>query len=300
MGRTLPPERQGEVFHRLHPRDVRAVPAPDGPLPGHPVRVVRERRRPLRPGHAGDGATDVDERRHRRRRAAGDPVGHLDGLPAERDGAPTCPPCPTTRPAGSRRSRPGRPWRSSASSATSSTRPTLDDGRACRGPRPDRLLSPPPGTAPVRPLPSAREPVHRGWPRHVAWMSVARDRRVGGRRRLRDASTARRPKRSASACGASIRSSEYRVSVWPERPGRPAVRRAARHLGSGPSSWPTGLILDRERHARGPARATSGPDCSSSTRPDAEAADGRPGPTCRPAPAGREEDALLSPWSSRG
>ena len=35
-GRVLPP---------LHPRRVRAVPAPDGALPGHPVRVVRQRRR---------------------------------------------------------------------------------------------------------------------------------------------------------------------------------------------------------------------------------------------------------------
>ena len=95
---ALPPDRQGEVVHRYILGVYELYRAADDALPGHPVRVVRERRRAVRPGHAGVRPAGLDERRHRCRRAAGDPVGDLAGLPAERDGAPTCRPCRTTRP----------------------------------------------------------------------------------------------------------------------------------------------------------------------------------------------------------
>ena len=112
-GRVLPP---------LHPRGVRAVPAADHAIPGDPLRVVRQRRRPVRPRAARLRAAGLDERRDRRGRAAADPVGDVAGVSAELDGGPRLGRARTTRSGGSRRSRPARPSRSSASSATSSTR----------------------------------------------------------------------------------------------------------------------------------------------------------------------------------
>ena len=68
---------------------------------------MRGRRRPLRSGPAGLRAAGLDERRHRRGRAAADPVGHVAGVSAELDGRPRLgrPEPPGRR--GSRRSRPG-------------------------------------------------------------------------------------------------------------------------------------------------------------------------------------------------
>ena len=78
-GRVLPP---------LHPGRLRPVRPADGGLPRDPVRVVRRRRRPVRPGDARVRAAGLDERRHRRDRAPADPVGDVAGVPAELDGRP--------------------------------------------------------------------------------------------------------------------------------------------------------------------------------------------------------------------
>ena len=66
---ALPPGRQGETSHRhtlgvyeLYRRLIARV-------PGRAVRVVRQRRRPLRPGDACLRAAGLDQRRHRRHRA---------------------------------------------------------------------------------------------------------------------------------------------------------------------------------------------------------------------------------------
>ena len=60
----------GRVLPSLRPRRVRPVRAAHGGVPGHPVRVVRQRWRPVRPGHARLRAAGLDERRHRRRSSA--------------------------------------------------------------------------------------------------------------------------------------------------------------------------------------------------------------------------------------
>ena len=113
-GRVLPP---------LHPRRLRPVrPADDG-LPGCPVRVVRRRRRAVRPGDARLRATGLDERRHRCDRAAARSSGGPRWSTRSARWAPTSPRSRTTRPAGSPRSTRGPRWRSSGSSATSWIRP---------------------------------------------------------------------------------------------------------------------------------------------------------------------------------
>ena len=85
---ALPAEPAGRVLPPLHPGRVRALRAADEGIPGGPVRVLRRRRRPLRPGHAGLRAAGLDQRRHGRHRAPEDPVGHLAGLPAQLHGGP--------------------------------------------------------------------------------------------------------------------------------------------------------------------------------------------------------------------
>ena len=91
---ALPADRQGEFFHRyiLGVYDLYARLTTR--LPGHPVRVLRGRRWPVRPGDAGLRAAGLDERRHGRRRTPEDPVGDLDGVPVELDGARTSRRCP--------------------------------------------------------------------------------------------------------------------------------------------------------------------------------------------------------------
>jgi hypothetical protein len=58
---ALPADRQGEFFHATCSASTTCTPADSG-LPEHPVRVVRQRRRPVRPGHAGLRATGLDQR----------------------------------------------------------------------------------------------------------------------------------------------------------------------------------------------------------------------------------------------
>ena len=70
----------GRVLPSPHPRRLRPVRAPDGGLPGDPVRVLLRWRRSVRPGPARLRAAGLDERRHRRDRAPADPVGDLDGV----------------------------------------------------------------------------------------------------------------------------------------------------------------------------------------------------------------------------
>ena len=67
---SLPADRQGEFFHRYMLGAVRRCTAAHDALPGHPVRVLRERRRPVRRRAARLGAAGLDQRRHRRRGAA--------------------------------------------------------------------------------------------------------------------------------------------------------------------------------------------------------------------------------------
>ena len=82
------PTARAKFFHRHILGVVRAVSAPDRPA----SRRSCSSRVPAAGGGstraAGLRAAGLDERRHRCDRAAGHPVGHLAGLPAQRDGGP--------------------------------------------------------------------------------------------------------------------------------------------------------------------------------------------------------------------
>ena len=69
-GLALPPERQGEFFHRYILGVYELYRRLTTRFPEGAVRVLRERRRPVRPGDAGLRAAGLDERRHRRRSSA--------------------------------------------------------------------------------------------------------------------------------------------------------------------------------------------------------------------------------------
>ena len=141
VARAGPP---GRVQPPLHPRPVRPVRPADAAVPGHPVRVVRERRRPVRRGDARVRPAGLDERRHGRDRATGDPVGLVPRLSAELDRRP-------------RLGRPEPPGRADHADRDPRRRRLLrrlrvrarhdgpDRGRAGGGPRPGRVLPRAPG-----------------------------------------------------------------------------------------------------------------------------------------------------------
>ena len=102
---------------------------------------------------------------------------------------------------------------------------------------------------------------------------------------------------------------EYRVTGLAGRSGRSGRPPQPRRRGSGPSSWPIGLTLDRERHDA----ARLGDfwsrlfvlEADLERSPAAVAPRGHDTDTDRGRPAGRPrrsgmEDAPVSPWSSRG
>ena len=93
-GVDTPARPSGRVLPPLHPRRVRAVPAPDDALPGDPVRVVRQRRRAVRSRDAGLRPPDLDQRRHRRHRAAARSSGGRRWSIRRARWAPTSPRCP--------------------------------------------------------------------------------------------------------------------------------------------------------------------------------------------------------------
>ena len=169
----LPPDRQGEFFHRFVLGTYDLYARLDRGLPGRAVRVVRGRRRPVRPGDARLRAAGLDERRHRRGRAPRDPVGDVDGVPAELDGgARRGGPEPPDRPHhADRHARRGRVLRGLRLRA----RP---DRVERRGPGvrrgPDRLLQGAPRRVPARPVRPAAQPVRGG----------GADRLDGHRRRM--------------------------------------------------------------------------------------------------------------------
>ncbi len=216
--RGLPADRQGEFFHRyiLGVYDLYA--AADRRLPRHPVRVMRQRRRPVRPGHARLRAAGLDERRHGRDRAARGSSGAPRSSTPRARWAPMSRPCPTTRPAGSRRSRPGLPSRSSGPSATSSIR------RHCRPPNGPTWLARSPSTRSTASVLQRGRFVRLRSPfeddrNETAWMTVSDDRRraVVGFYRVLNRPI---PARTGSACAASTRRARYRVTTWPAGPTR--------------------------------------------------------------------------------
>ena len=155
---SLPAEPAGRVLPPLHPRRVRAIPPPDITLPGDPVRVVRQRRRPVRSGAAGVCAAGLDERRNRCRGAAADPVGDLARVPVELDGGPRlgCPEPPGGTGHAARDASRRRVLRRLRLRAG----PDRTRRGGARGDRePDRLLSALSGTVPARPVRPARKPV---------------------------------------------------------------------------------------------------------------------------------------------
>ena len=114
---SLPPERQGEFFHRyilVYELYRRLTTLPE--ILFESCAGGGGRPDPA----AGVRAAGLDERRDRRRRAVRIQWGTSLAYRSAR-WPPTCRPCPTTRSGGSRRSRPARPSRSSGCSATSST-----------------------------------------------------------------------------------------------------------------------------------------------------------------------------------
>ncbi len=110
------------------------------------------------PGMLAYRAAGLDERRHRRGRAAPDPVGDLDGVPAGRDGRARLGRAePSDRPGHADRDpRRGRVLRRVRVRAG----PDGPDRPRARGRRrPGRVLRPAPRPVPARPSASAREPV---------------------------------------------------------------------------------------------------------------------------------------------
>ena len=243
-GGSLPPDRQGEFFHRyilgvyeLYDRLNRA-------FPEVLFETLRERRRTLRPGVARLRPADLDERRHRRHRAAGDPVGDLAGLSAELDGRPRLGgPEPPGRPARPAR-HPGR-RRRLRGLRLRARRDRPDAGRADGGGRPGRVLPRPPGPAPARPVPAA--------PRARSTATATRppgcpSRRTPGRRSsaCTACSTGRTRARHGCACAASTP-----IGPIGSRSARPtAIRSTAPIAGSAAatSSCELGLVLEAERH----------------------------------------------------
>ena len=120
---SVPADRQGEFFHRYILGVYELYRRLTERLPGHPVRVVRRRRRALRRRAPRLRPAGLDVGRHRRGGAAGDPVGDVARVPGLVDGRPRLGRAEPPDRAASRRCSPGPPWRCSGRSATSSTRP---------------------------------------------------------------------------------------------------------------------------------------------------------------------------------
>ena len=93
-------DRQGEFFHRYILGVYDLYDRLDGGVPGDPLRVLRQRRRPLRPGHPGLRAAGLDQRRHRRGRAARASSGARRWPTRSARWAPTWRRSPTTRSVG--------------------------------------------------------------------------------------------------------------------------------------------------------------------------------------------------------
>ena len=242
---ALPADRQGEFFHRyvLGVYDLYA-PAGGG-LPDDPVRVVRQWRRPVRPGHARVRAAGLDERRHGRRRAPRASSGGPRWSTRRARWAPTSPPSRTTRPAGSRRSARARPSPSSAPSATSWTRPRCPRTTGPRSPtrsrstRPTARSSSAAGSSGCAARSRATATRPPGWPSHPT------------RARPSSACTGR----STTPCPPADRlrlrgldpARSYRVSAWPA--GDEPLARANAGIHGGDELMAVGLTLSADRHA---------------------------------------------------
>ena len=244
---ALPPDRQGEFFHRyvlgVYDLYARLTAA----FPNILFESCASGGGRFDPGHARLRATGLDERRHRRDRAPADPVGDLAGIPAQLDGRPC-----------RRRSRTTRPVAITPLATRAAVAffgvfgyeldPTrLDRGGTRRGRRADRVLQGAPRAVPARAVRAPAQPV-RG--RRQPDRLVGRRRPMPSRAVVGYYLTLNRPVPAADRL--RLRGLDpaavYRVTGWPADDGD-VLMQANAGLRGGDELMQVGLSLGADRSA---------------------------------------------------
>ena len=264
---SLPPWRQGEFMHRyilgvyaLYDRLTKA-------FPGILFESCAGGGGQVRPGHAGLRAAGLDQRRHRRDRAAEDPVGHLDGIPAQLDGGPRV---GGAEPPGRPHDAPGDPRRGGLLRRLRlRAGPDQADRRgASLHRRTGRLLQAVARGDPVRPLPPAAQPVRGRRQRDRLdgrWATIGRPPSSATTR----CSTEPTSGRGGCAFAAWIR---RRSTASPSGRARPSPTPSRATMLGGDVLMAAGLVIEARRTAT--RWATSSPPCTSWRRVDSAEQDG--------------------------